>query len=193
MKIRLLNGTHSAMAYMSDLLGYQKVSDAVNDININQFIKNYMAEVAPTLGLVPGVNLEKYQMKIVQRFSNPAIADQIERLCEDGSGKIPNAILNPMVELLQSEKSLNYTAVAVASWIYWLHVSSNNKQSKDPNAAMLLDAAKLCKSDISPFLALEDFIPVKLRKNLKFVHLVNATYLNFLRYSVNHTLTSILK
>ena len=40
MKIRLLNGTHSAMAYMSDLLGYQKVSDAVNDININQFIKN---------------------------------------------------------------------------------------------------------------------------------------------------------
>ena len=132
-------------------------------------------------------------MKIVQRFSNPAIADQIERLCEDGSGKIPNAILNPMAELLQSEKPLNYTTVAVASWIYWLHVSSDTKEIKDPNAAMLLDAAKLCKTDISPFLALEDFIPAKLRKNLKFFHLVNAAYSNFLRYSVKYTLTSILK
>src|SRR5215203_3314596 len=86
MKIRLLNGSHQALAYFAYLCGYRLVHEAVQDELFRQFLRAYMRdEVAPTLPPVPGADLDSYQDQLIQRFSNPAIRDTVARLCEASS------------------------------------------------------------------------------------------------------------
>lgn len=70
MKLRLLNGSHSALAYLSYVHGHRKVDKATRDPVINRFIKSYMEECTATVPEVPGVDLTAYKAKLVDRFSN---------------------------------------------------------------------------------------------------------------------------
>jgi len=100
MKVRLLNGSHSALSYISYLMGYREVDTAMHDPLIANFVRLYMdTDITPTLPDVPGINLDSYKDKLIERFSNPAISDQIQRLAEDGSQKIPNAIILALLEI----------------------------------------------------------------------------------------------
>lgn len=65
MKLRLLNGSHSALSYLSFVHGHKKVDKAVRDPVINQFIKSYMEECTATVPKVPGVNLTDYKKKLL--------------------------------------------------------------------------------------------------------------------------------
>jgi mannitol 2-dehydrogenase len=87
MKLRLLNSTHSALAYVGYLAGYRLVHDAMDDPLVRGFITRYMAGVAPSIPPVPGVNLTEYQAILIRRFSNARIADKLLRLAQDGSAK----------------------------------------------------------------------------------------------------------
>lgn len=87
MKLRLLNSSHSALAYVGYLCGHRLVNDAMDDPLVFGFISRYMAAVAPTVPPVPGVNLTEYQAILCRRFSNARIADKLTRLAQDGSNK----------------------------------------------------------------------------------------------------------
>mmetsp|Transcript_57230 Transcript_57230/g.90740 ORF Transcript_57230/g.90740 Transcript_57230/m.90740 type:complete len:807 (+) Transcript_57230:35-2455(+) len=87
MKLRLLNSSHSALAYIGYLSGYREVNDAMDDPLVFGFVSRYMAAVAPTIPPVPGVNLTEYQAILCRRFSNARIADKLTRLAQDGSNK----------------------------------------------------------------------------------------------------------
>ena len=171
MKIRLLNGSHSALSYISYLLGYRHVDDAMADEEVRAFVERYMREIEPAVGEVPGVDLREYQKKLVERFSNPAIRDQVLRLCEDGSRKIPNMMLEPMAELLSSGTSVTHGAFAIAAWIRFLQGSDEEGQTipiKDPNAQIVQEAARQCEDDVSPFINLDFVFPGRLRENSQF-------------------------
>jgi mannitol-1-phosphate/altronate dehydrogenase len=87
MKLRLLNSSHSALAYVGYLSGHRLVHDAMDDPLVRGFVTRYMAAVAPTVPPVPGVNLNEYQAILTRRFSNARIADKLTRLAQDGSSK----------------------------------------------------------------------------------------------------------
>jgi len=87
MKLRLLNSSHSALAYIGYLSGHRLVHDAMGDPLVRSFMTRYMASVAPTVPPVPGVNLSEYQATLIRRFSNKEIADTLLRLAQDGSAK----------------------------------------------------------------------------------------------------------
>ena len=70
MKLRLLNGSHSALAYLSYVQGHRNVDKAMHDPTIRQFVHNYMEECTSTVPMVPGVDLTSYKAKLVARFSN---------------------------------------------------------------------------------------------------------------------------
>jgi len=117
MKIRLLNGSHQALAYFAYLCGYRLVHEAVQDELFRQFLRAYMRdEVAPTLPPVPGVDLDSYQDQLIQRFSNPAIRDTVARLCEASSDRIPAFVLPAIRDQLASGGELKRSAAVVASW-----------------------------------------------------------------------------
>jgi mannitol-1-phosphate/altronate dehydrogenase len=171
MKIRLLNGAHSALAYISYLLGFRNVDDAMADPAVNRFVTAYMKEIEPTVGDVPGVNLDEYEKKLVQRFSNPAISDQVLRLCEDGSRKLPNMMLEPVTELMASSCAYHHAAFAVAAWIRFLQGEDEAGAPipiKDPLAETLQETARRCNGEVSRFLALQTVFPDALRSSAAF-------------------------
>jgi mannitol 2-dehydrogenase len=179
MKIRLLNGAHSALAYISYLLGFRNVDNAMADPAVNKFVSAYMKEIEPTVGDVPGVNLDEYEKKLVERFSNPAISDQILRLCEDGSRKIPNMMLEPTKELMISGQTYRHAAFAVAAWIRFLQGSDEAGipiPIKDPSADILQEVAQRCADEASQFLAVETVFPEPLRNSAAFTAEVNMWF-----------------
>ena len=62
MKLRLLNGSHTALAYISTLAGHSTVDAAMADPSVLGFVKAYMASVTHTVPAVPGVDLDNYKV-----------------------------------------------------------------------------------------------------------------------------------
>jgi len=119
MKLRLLNGGHSSLAYVSYLLGHRTTDAAMADGDVSTFVQAYMAEVRPRVAAVPGVDLDAYQARLIERFSNPAIGDQIQRLCEDGSQKMEVFIAPPTRESTALSAPTSCAAFATAMWIQY--------------------------------------------------------------------------
>ena len=156
MKMRLLNGSHSAMAYISYLLGCHLVNEAIGFPLINSFIRNhYMEEVSPTLELVPSMDIEVYKNTLIRRFSNSNISDTILRLCFNGSTKIPNFILKPLSELVH--RGLPHSAIvfALSAWARFL--SGKDEEGKDipiddVNIQVMSSVARNAQKDPRSFL-----------------------------------------
>lgn len=141
MKLRLLNGGHSALAYVSYLLGHRTTDNAMADDAVSAFVKAYMAEVLPRVPTVPGVDLVKYCARLVERFSNPAICDQIQRLCEDGSQKMEVFVAPPARESVSSGASTKCAAFATAMWVKYrsgIDCDGFSIEITDPGAAASL-------------------------------------------------------
>lgn len=145
MKIRLLNGSHSALSYPAHLMGIEMVHDAMIDPTIRSFIrKYYMEHISGTLPKIFGVDLETYKDQLISRFSNHHIADKVLRLASDGSKKIANAILRPLEEGLESGKNVDSLILALAIWqYYYLFRDANNEPMPidDPNKKKLIAAS----------------------------------------------------
>jgi mannitol 2-dehydrogenase len=102
-------------------MGYRNVDAAMNDPTISAFIKRYMDDdVTPTIPHVPGIDVEAYKRTLRERFANPAISDQVERLTMDGSPKIRNALVPPLERQLDSGGSIRWMAFTLAAWYRYL-------------------------------------------------------------------------
>jgi Mannitol dehydrogenase C-terminal domain/Mannitol dehydrogenase Rossmann domain len=93
-RLRLLNGSHSAMAYLGCLAGFELVCEVMAAPDFVTFVRRMMAEVAPTLR-VPG-DLDAYQATLIARFANPALAHRTRQIAMDGSQKLPQRLLGPI-------------------------------------------------------------------------------------------------
>ncbi len=107
MKIGLLNGSHLALTYLGFLRGYRFVHETLGDPLLRRYVRAFMdRDVAPLLAPVPGIDLERYKDSLVERFANRAIADQLERVCSDGSSKFPKFIVPTANRLIAAGRPL---------------------------------------------------------------------------------------
>jgi mannitol-1-phosphate/altronate dehydrogenase len=121
MKIKLLNGSHLALTYLGFLKGYRYVHETMNDPLFVRYIRAYMdLDVTPQLASVPGIDLEGYKDTLIERFSNQAIADQLERVCSDGSSKFPKFTVPTINRLIQDNAGLERASLVVAAWALYL-------------------------------------------------------------------------
>jgi len=117
MKLRLLNASHQAVGYLGLLSGYEYVHEAVEDPVISGFLLGYMSEEAsPTLPPLPGVDLARYRLELLERFANPAIADTLARLVTDGTDRISTFIVPVLRDLLESGGEIRHIALILAAW-----------------------------------------------------------------------------
>ena len=139
MKIKLLNGSHLALTYLGFLKGYRFVHETMNDPLFVAYMRAYMdKDVTAQLAPVPGIDLEAYKNTLVQRFSNQAIADQLERVCSDGSSKLPKFTVPTINRLIADGAELKRAALVVAAWALYLKGVDENGQIyaiPDPRAA----------------------------------------------------------
>ncbi|GAA1082632.1 mannitol dehydrogenase family protein [Tsukamurella spumae] len=117
MKLRLLNAGHQTLGHFARLLGYEYVHDAAADPDIRELLRRYMQDEArPTLRPVPGMDLDDYIDTLLDRFSNPAIADTVARLCQDASDRIPKWLVPVIASRLDDGGSAPLAAAVVAAW-----------------------------------------------------------------------------
>jgi mannitol-1-phosphate/altronate dehydrogenase len=121
MKTRLLNASHSALGYLGWLGGHRRTVEAMADPPFRSFIARMMLEeIAPLLPAVPGVDLSTYQATLLERLGNPAIGDQLSRLCRNGSTKIPGHVLSSIREARAGGRPHALLTLAVAGWCRYL-------------------------------------------------------------------------
>ena len=118
MKLRLLNGSHSTLAYLGYLAGYQTVSDAIADPAFARLIRGLMdEEVTPTLKVPPGADLGRYKEALLERFANPALKHRTAQIAMDGTQKLPQRLLAPIRERLAAGAGIDRLALGVAAWM----------------------------------------------------------------------------
>jgi mannitol 2-dehydrogenase len=121
MKIKLLNGSHLALTYLGFLKGYRFVHETMNDPLFVRYLRAYMdLDVTPQLSPVPGIDLTDYKNTLIERFSNQAIADQLERVCSDGSSKFPKFTVPTINGLIAADRETKRAALVVAAWALYL-------------------------------------------------------------------------
>jgi mannitol 2-dehydrogenase len=178
MKVRLLNGSHSALSYVAYLMGYREVDAAMADPLIREFVVRYMTDdVTPSVPMVPGVDLNDYKATLIERFSNPAISDKVQRLAMDGSQKIPNAIVPPLEHQLGSGGSISYLAFALAGWYRYLRGIDEQGapiEITDPMAEKLQALATAHPDDPSAFLAVTEIFGPTLGTNSELTRATTA-------------------
>lgn len=119
MKLRLLNGGHSALAYPSYMLGYEKVDEAMADPAVLKFVRSYMDQVKSSVPAIPGVDIDAYVNTLIERFGNPNIKDMCMRLAQDGSAKAQQYIGPPAMDLIKAGKPVDRICMLVGAWFHF--------------------------------------------------------------------------
>jgi fructuronate reductase len=118
MKLRLLNGSHSTLAYLGYLLGHEYLWQAASDPLLATLVERMMAtEVVPTLEAPADVDLGSYCAQLLARFRNPALPHRTQQIAMDGSQKLPQRLLATVRDRMKAGGSIDHLALAIAGWI----------------------------------------------------------------------------
>jgi fructuronate reductase len=138
-KLRLLNGAHSALAYLGLAAGYDTVAAVMDSPWGAALVRDLSAETAPTIP-AGGPDAAEYAEALVRRFSNPAMAHALRQIGSDGSEKLPYRLLDPMRILLREGLSASLHELALAAWAVATQLTPQGQQrfgTTDPRAAKL--------------------------------------------------------
>lgn len=134
MKLRLLNGSHSMLAYLGSRFTY--VAEAVDVLG--DAVRRYMDEDAgPTLTVPDGFDLEEYKASLLTRFANPALRHRTAQIAMDGSQKLPQRLLGVVRDRLAAGAEPHWAALAVAAWMRHVRTAA---ELDDPLAGRLREA-----------------------------------------------------
>lgn len=160
MKLRMLNGSHSALAYFGQLLGHELICDAVNDPALAGFIEHiWQDEIIPSLTPPEGTDLHDYAAQLMERYRNPQIRHRTVQIAMDGSQKLPQRILETVQDGLDAGRDVSGLLAVVAAWIAYVERAKN---LADPMAETLQNAVK--EDGVAGVLALQEIFPAGLSK-----------------------------
>mmetsp|Transcript_10768 Transcript_10768/g.16370 ORF Transcript_10768/g.16370 Transcript_10768/m.16370 type:complete len:474 (+) Transcript_10768:52-1473(+) len=193
-KVRLLNGGHMAVGYAGHLAGFSRVDEVSSDPLFQSYLRAFFSEVEKTLLPVEGVDIRSYQDTLVDRFANPAIEDQILRLCKDGSAKIPGFIVPTLSELCESSQPSKCVSAVVASYMRFLTIacdSDNSTPLDDPEAEKLRSVVSNANGHASAFLA-DRTVFGNIVENVKVVEEIQACYDQICENGIQATLQALI-
>ncbi|MEU4643543.1 mannitol dehydrogenase family protein [Micromonospora sp. NPDC023814] len=120
-KLRMLNGTHSLLAYLGALRGQETIAQALADDDLAAAADALMAEdVAPTLRVPRGLDLDRYRREVLTRFANPALRHRTAQVAMDGSQKLPVRLLDTVRDRLAAGVVPRHAALAIAAWMTYV-------------------------------------------------------------------------
>ena len=151
MKLRFLNASHSAFAYLGFLAGHDYIYQVAAQPAFVAFMRRFMQdEVTPTVKVPPGIDLLAYRDALVERFRNPALPHRTQQIAMDGSQKLPQRLLATARDNLAAGRSIQLTTLAVAGWMRYVSGRDEKGQPinvSDPLAAQFADIAAAHRDD----------------------------------------------
>ncbi|WP_152047547.1 mannitol dehydrogenase family protein [Aureimonas psammosilenae] len=148
MKLRLLNGSHSTLAYLGYLAGHETVADAMGAPGFEALLRGLMRdEASPTLAPLPGFDLSAYRDQLLARFRNPALRHRTWQIAMDGSQKLPQRLLGTIRDRLAANQPFDRLALGVAAWMVYVRgvdEKGNAIDVRDPLAKDLAEATNGC-------------------------------------------------
>ncbi|MEK1896282.1 MAG: mannitol dehydrogenase family protein [Rhizobium sp.] len=173
MKLRMLNGAHSLLAYLGYIGGYEFIRDVMDDAGLAALARRHMNAAAATLDPVPGIDLEAYADELIARFANKAIAHRTYQIAMDGTQKLPQRLLEPASEAVADGGKAETYAIAVAAWMRYALGADRNGESyelRDPRAAeitaLLADVPRNGGAVSKALFGLPGLFPATLTDNL---------------------------
>lgn len=139
LKLRMLNGAHSTLAYLGLRSGLRFVSEAIRSPEISQVLEELWDELASTLGIGSGVDPDHYRALLRRRFADSSVPHQLAQIAQDGSAKLPQRLIAPWTE--RATKGLKSPAIAAAvqAWRDFIvdRVQSDPVSLRDPRREAL--------------------------------------------------------
>ena len=120
-KLRLVNGAHSQIAYLGAMARWPTVDAAISRPLLAAHIGALLQrEVEPTLPPLAGWDREAYRAALMQRWRNPALAHRCQQIAMDGSQKIPQRWIAPLAERLAAGLDVTRMTFGIAAWLHYL-------------------------------------------------------------------------
>ncbi|MFH0474774.1 mannitol dehydrogenase family protein [Kluyvera ascorbata] len=196
MKLRMLNGSHSFLAYLGYLAGYQHINDCMGDENYRRAAHDLMLkEQAPTLK-VQNVDLARYADLLIERYTNPALRHRTWQIAMDGSQKLPQRMLDSVRWHLADNSSFALLALGVAGWMRYVggvDEQGNAIEVCDPLLPVIQAAVQQSEegeSRVKALLAIEAIFGKDLPQEGQFVELVTSAYLSLLNKGAKATVAA---
>ncbi|MEU7924137.1 mannitol dehydrogenase family protein [Micromonospora sp. NPDC049107] len=199
LKLRALNGVHSAVAYLGALAGRETIADALEIPHLADVLRRLIAEdVAASFTPPDGVRVVDYGEQVLARFGNPAIRHRTLQVATDGSQKLPQRILQTIADLRASGRSARWGALVVASWLrFALGYADDGRPLplQDPLAGPIraaLDAgAQSPAGAVDAVFALREVIPAEVAEDDEVRAQVTAWLTALGRHGVEATLAGV--
>ncbi|MCY6379801.1 mannitol dehydrogenase family protein [Hoeflea prorocentri] len=148
-KLRLLNGSHSLLAYAGLLAGYVYVHEAVGDPTIRKRVEQLMAEATQTLPGESRTDATGYCRALFERFENPNLNHRLEQIAMDGSLKLPIRIVPVIRELEQLGCSAEAAHGAMVTWAdYVIRTVRLSGELNDPKSSEMTAIIRQSNDDV---------------------------------------------
>ncbi len=177
MKLRMLNGAHSLIAYLGHVHGCKYVRDAMAHPHIQPLVLNHFKAALQTLAPLHDVDFNEYAQQLAERFENPNIAHETYQIAMDGTQKLPQRIFSPAIDALKLGQDIDSFALATAAWMLYCHVGVNGQSAsglgpyalRDPREAEIKNALEGVGANAvalrNGLFGLSDFIPEELAES----------------------------
>lgn len=198
MKLRMLNGSHSFLAYLGYLAGYAHINECMQDDSFREAARRLMLnEQAPTLRIT-NVDLTAYADSLLNRFANPALQHRTWQIAMDGSQKLPQRMLDGIRMHLERNTAWPLLALGVAGWMRY--VSGTDEQGnaidvRDPLSEKF-NAIAEASSDaerVNALLTLKEIFGDDLPQNPVFVDAIAGAYRRITRLGARQAVIETLK
>ncbi|GAB6897272.1 mannitol dehydrogenase family protein [Kineosporia succinea] len=169
-KLRVLNGTHSLLAYLGALAGYPTIAEAVADDSLAgaawQLIEH---DVAPTLA-ADGLDVTGYGRTVLERFANPALRHRTVQVAMDGTQKLGPRLLGTIRDARAVGHLPRAATLAVAAWMVYVEraTTENDLPLDDPQADVLREAVGSSSDLVAALLSLEAVFGADLPEDREF-------------------------
>ncbi|MFC3629233.1 mannitol dehydrogenase family protein [Paracoccus angustae] len=173
MKLRMLNGTHSSLAYLGYLAGHETIADTMADPVFARFVRGlWRHEIIPALTPPPGEDPGAYADALAARYANPAIRHRTWQIAMDGSQKLPQRILGTIAESRAAGRAVPGLTLAVAAWMRYTSGRDEQGAAIEVRDPLALRLAALWRDDpaqtVAGFLRLAEVFPPALREDAGF-------------------------
>ena len=174
LKLRILNAGHSTVTYMAALVGHTYIHEIMADPLLARYLQQFHDEEAtPSLPPVQGIDVSDYKRVVAERFANPAVKDQVARVCQDGTSKWPKFLVPTVESQLEQGGQVKLSALALAAWCQYLlgidDAGNTITLSTDPRLDEAQAFARASVDDPAAFLGFVEVFGSRLAEDRRFV------------------------